>query len=368
VSATLEIDLALALRGFELCARWNTAERFLGLFGPSGAGKSTILQAIAGLRRDVRGIIRVGGETWLDSGRGVRVAPEARGCGYVPQEGLLFPHWDVEQNVLAGAERASSSGAASREPQRVFDVLELNALRSRSVTSLSGGERQRVALARALCSGPKLLLLDEPLASLDVARRQRILAYLVRVREEFAIPTLHVSHDAGETLVLCDEVLVLDGGKAVAQGAPREVLADPTATSFAREEGVQNVLRGPVAIDAGGTARLHVGSVAIVVSSHGVEDGRQAIFALRADDVVLAVAEIAGISAQNDLPGVVREIRGAADDTGGSGELLVTADADGGLRLVAAVTPLARARLELVPGRRVRLVFKAHACRLLTQI
>ncbi|HKN46653.1 MAG TPA: ATP-binding cassette domain-containing protein, partial [Candidatus Polarisedimenticolia bacterium] len=162
------LDLTLSLERFSLSIRWETAETSLGIFGPSGAGKTTILESVAGLRR-AEGLIRVNGRTWLDSARGLYVPPERRGVGYVPQDALLFPHKNVVENVMSGqrrAERAARNGVA---PHRVLDVLELAHLAGRHVASLSGGERQRVALGRALCSGPDLLALDEPLASLDLA-------------------------------------------------------------------------------------------------------------------------------------------------------------------------------------------------------
>src|SRR5437899_8925254 len=165
------LDLTVPLDRFTLSIAWETSERFLGIFGPSGAGKTTILEAIAGLRRTARGVIRLDGRTCLDSERGIDLPPELRGVGYVPQDGLLFPHRDVFGNLLAGWRRAVQAaaplGSEPRRrlaPERVLEVLELASLARRPIATLSGGEQRRVALGRALCSGPDLLLLDEPLA------------------------------------------------------------------------------------------------------------------------------------------------------------------------------------------------------------
>src|SRR5882672_887390 len=166
MSGGIDLDFRVPLGRFALSLVWKTADSSLGLFGPSGAGKTTALEAIAGLRRDAQGFIRVNDETWLDTSRGLRTPPEERGVGYVPQDTLLFPHRDVMGNLTAGRRRAERPGAKRLSAERVVEVLELGDLRSRAITTLSGGERQRVALGRALCSGPGLLLLDEPLASL----------------------------------------------------------------------------------------------------------------------------------------------------------------------------------------------------------
>ncbi|MEO1369111.1 MAG: ATP-binding cassette domain-containing protein, partial [Acidobacteriota bacterium] len=191
---TLELDLELPLDRFTLEVRGRFEAPSLGVFGASGAGKTSLLQLIAGLRRPRRGKIRLGDEVWFDSEAGLFVRPEKRRLGYVPQDGLLFPHWDVRQNLLAGAGRVEAAAEAREIFRETVALLELDALLERSVTSLSGGERQRVALGRALCSGPSLLLLDEPMASLDLGLRRRLLPFLGRIREELTVPMLLISH------------------------------------------------------------------------------------------------------------------------------------------------------------------------------
>ena len=360
------LDITLSLERFKLSVRWETAESSLGIFGPSGAGKTTILEAVAGLRK-AEGLIRVDGSTWLDSARGHRVPPERRGVGYVPQDALLFPHKNVLENLMSGrrrAERAARNGVA---PDRVLDVLELADLAGRHVASLSGGERQRVALGRALCSGPDLLALDEPLASLDPALRRRILPYLFRVREEFGIPTLYVSHEATEIKTLCREVMVLAAGKAVAFGRPDEVFTDPAILPMTRAEGFENVLRGVVvaATDSAAIVEPEPG-LRIAVAATDLVVGNRAVLAVRADDLILATERPAGLSAQNILEGDVREIR-ALDPVEAPGGPIFVSVTLRGLRtpLVATITRQASGSLSLREGMPVFLVCKAHSVRVL---
>ncbi|MEE3178395.1 MAG: ATP-binding cassette domain-containing protein, partial [Verrucomicrobiota bacterium] len=184
-------------------AEFTGSRRVTGLFGASGSGKTTWLETMAGLRRSARGFIQFGETVWLDSDARIDVPPEQRGIGYVPQDHLLFPHMTVRRNLQSGQQRAAVSGHDfKRMLEDVVDVLELDSLLERGVRELSGGERQRVALGRALCSGPRLLLLDEPLASLDLQLRLRILPFLQRVRDHFDVPMLVVSHNPIELQAL----------------------------------------------------------------------------------------------------------------------------------------------------------------------
>ena len=180
------------------------------LFGPSGAGKTTTLDAIAGLRRPSTGRIVVAGRVLFDSSRAIDLPPHARHVGYVPQDPALFPHMNVRRNVLYG--RRSGQKLAL---DAVVSMLEVGDLLERRVPDLSGGERQRVALARALMSAPDVLLLDEPLAAVDLERRRRILPYLLRVRDDLGVPVIYVSHDRSEVDQLADRIVVLEQGRAV---------------------------------------------------------------------------------------------------------------------------------------------------------
>jgi molybdate transport system ATP-binding protein len=302
----LFLDIKVPLERFDVAVQWESLERSLGIFGHSGAGKTTILESIAGLRPQVRGRIEVWGSKWLDSGAGVNLPPERRRVGYVPQDTLLFPHQDVLGNLLSGARRAGNPFLPKISPEKVLEVLELEPLKRASVTELSGGERQRVALGRALCSGPGLLLLDEPMAGLDLLLRRRILSYLLRVREEFDLPTIYVSHDATEMSILSQEVMVLSEGKRVARGRPEKVFLDSGVLPMFREEGFENVLEGRAleAKDSGLLVEIEPGLDALVPAPDSPGAGR-VIFGLRAEDILLATRPPQGISAQNILSDAV---------------------------------------------------------------
>jgi molybdate transport system ATP-binding protein len=203
----IAVDIELAQGSFTLTAAFELAGGAAALFGPSGSGKTTILDAIAGLRAPRRGAIAIAGRVLYSSDARVNVPPHMRHVGYVPQDVALFPHMDVRRNLVYG-----SHSGASPDLDRVLSMLEIDSLVDRRVTELSGGERQRVALGRALMSGPSLLLLDEPLAAVDVPLRRRILPYLRRIRDEMRIPILYVSHDRDEVDELADAVVRLERG------------------------------------------------------------------------------------------------------------------------------------------------------------
>jgi molybdate transport system ATP-binding protein len=206
------IALSFTIRqgDFTLAVNEQLTGRVAALFGPSGSGKTTVLDAIAGLRRPQAGTIAIGNHIVFSADRRVDVPVHQRHVGYVPQDVALFPHMNVRSNVSYGRRPGQRP-----DIDAVTAILEVRQLLDRSVGQLSGGERQRVALARALMSGPELLLLDEPLAAVDVELRRRIIPYLVRVRDELSVPILYVTHDRAEARRLADEVLVLDNGRVV---------------------------------------------------------------------------------------------------------------------------------------------------------
>ena len=212
----LVFDVSLQQGEFTLQVRESSRVEVLGLFGPSGSGKTTLLETIAGLRTPARGEIRVGGATLFDSARAVNLPPRDRHIGYVPQDVLLFPHLDVRSNLRYGART---------ELESLVEILDIGPLLHRRVNNLSGGERQRVAIGRALVTKPALMLLDEPLAAVDRARREQILPYLLRIRRELHVPLIYVTHDPRELSQIADRVLVIDDGRAVREGLPQEVLS-----------------------------------------------------------------------------------------------------------------------------------------------
>ena len=206
----IALDIELTQGTFTLAVAVQLEARAAALFGPSGAGKTTILDAIAGIRTPRRGSIVIGDRVLFSSAAGINLPAHRRHVGYVPQDVALFPHMNVRRNLLYGRHPG-----ASPDLERVVGMLEIDELLGRDVNDLSGGERQRVAVGRALMSGPSLLLLDEPLAAVDVPLRRRIMPYLQRVRDELKIPIVYVSHDRDEVEALADVVVRVDQGRVI---------------------------------------------------------------------------------------------------------------------------------------------------------
>lgn len=213
----IALDFELHQGDFTLVARHELAGRVTVLFGPSGSGKTTILDAIAGLRRPRSGRIDLNGRTLFDAQAGVDLPPHHRRLGYVPQDIALFPHMNVRRNVLYGRRPGQKLAL-----ETVASMLQIGTLLDREITGLSGGEKQRVALARALMSAPELLLLDEPLAAVDLELRRKILPDLETVRDELGVPIVYVTHDREEARRFGDEVVVLANGRIAAAGPASE--------------------------------------------------------------------------------------------------------------------------------------------------
>lgn len=212
----LRVEVEKQLGEFTLAAAFTSEGRVTGLFGASGAGKTSLINMIAGLLRPDRGIIALDGETLDDTSKHLHVPPHRRRIGYVFQDARLFPHLDVRQNLDYGR-RMNRLADDPAQRTRVTDLLDIGGLMDRRPGKLSGGERQRVALGRALLSKPRLLLLDEPLGSLDEGRKVEILPYLVRLRDE-GIPMVYVSHDAAELRQLATQIVMLRNGQVTALG------------------------------------------------------------------------------------------------------------------------------------------------------
>jgi molybdate transport system ATP-binding protein len=213
----LRVEVFKQLGEFSIEASFTSEGRVTGLFGASGAGKTSLINMIAGLLKPDRGIIAIDNETLDDTAGRVHVPPYRRRIGYVFQDARLFPHLDVSQNLdygrrMNGLKRDGASEA------RITDLLDIGGLKDRRPGQLSGGERQRVALGRALLSKPRLLLLDEPLGSLDEGRKVEILPYLMRLRDEAGIPMVYVSHDAAELRQLATQIVMLRNGRVTALG------------------------------------------------------------------------------------------------------------------------------------------------------
>lgn len=359
--------MKLSLRGVRLKAGDFSLEidaefgaRVTGLFGVSGSGKSTLVEIIAGLRRPEAGIVMIGDEVVTDVARGVHRPPDKRGVGFVPQDGALFPHLSVAGN-LSFAERRASTQNKVFNREHVCALLGIEGLLARRPLELSGGERQRVALARALVSAPRLLLLDEPLAALDAARKATILPYLQRVRDEFSVPVLYVSHVPQEILALCDDMAVLADGRLLQQGPVEEVFRRPVSPAVAHIVGVETVVPGRVLGGEGELAAVTVGKVRVVGLAAQLTGGvSDVLVSIRAEDVMLLTARSAPTtSARNRLTGTVVAFvsQGAT----------VRVELDCGFPLTALLTRQAVAELELVTGSEVVALIKAPSVHLIAR-
>lgn len=343
---TLDVDLVLPGRGVS------------ALFGPSGSGKTTLLRAIAGLERAAGGTVSINGETWQDDAAGIFLPPHRRALGFVFQEANLFPHLSVRGNLEYGRRRAA---ARAHTPRVDFDhtvtLLDLGPLLDRTPDNLSGGERQRVAIARALLASPRLLLLDEPLASLDLERKREILPYLERLHDELEIPVLYVSHAADEVVRLADHLVLLADGRVVASGPLNGVLARIDLPQVqAQDIGV--VLAGTVAAanEAYGLLELDVPGGRLQVAHAQAPVGTRLRVQIHSRDVSLALEKPRDTSVLNLLPARVEKEHAAP----GAAHVHVLLDA-GGAPLIARITRLSRDRLHLAPGVAVWAQIKAVA-------
>lgn len=360
----LEMNFRLPLDRFALEVNYTTTRQVTGVFGVSGAGKTSLLESIAGLRRKVQGVIRLGTDTWVDSRNKQYVPPNRRHIGYVPQESLLFPHKNVRENLRAGAGRARETGQPLEQIfERVVELLDVRHLLTRRVGTLSGGERQRVALGRAICSGPRLLLLDEPLASLDVGLRYKILPFLHRIKKEFQLPMILVSHDPVEVQALCDELLVLKDGKVINQGAPREVLTNPDIFPIASREGFQNIFPAIVQRHEAEITILSMGdeqsTVEIVAPRVDATAGTHILVSIAAYEIILGTQRPVGLSARNILPARILSIESA-----GTLNLLTAQLAKDVPNLVVELTEHSCRDMDLAPDKPIYLIIKTASWRI----
>ena len=323
------------------------------LVGRSGCGKSTLINLLAGLLTPQQGHISIDGTTLYDDA-GIDVPPEQRAVGYVFQDARLFPHLSAAANLRYGANRARGRDRGIGFDATV-DLLGLGALLARHPHELSGGERQRVAIGRALLAQPRLLLLDEPLASLDTARREEILPALERLRDETALPMVYVSHQFDEVLRLATQVVVMEAGRVSACGDLAAVSRSPALVPLVGTEGLGAVVEGEVESAAGGLARVRVGGGVLQVET-ALAPGQRVRIQLLARDVMLAIEPPRGLSVRNSLGGVIRTL----EDDGGSCLLAVDV---GGPMVLVRVTQEARGALRLQPGLAVWVLVKAVSLR-----
>jgi molybdate transport system ATP-binding protein len=349
---TLSIHLRHAFPGFTLEADITAGPGVTALFGRSGAGKTTIINAVAGLLTPLSGRITLGPVTLLDTARGINLPPHRRRIGYVFQDARLFPHLTVRQNLLYGARFARRTDGP--DLARISDLLGIKALLDRRPGALSGGERQRVALGRAILAAPALLLMDEPLAALDEARKADILPYLERLRDDLHLPILYVSHALPEIARLADTLVLIEDGRVTAAGPTATLLADPaTAPALGLREAGALLTARLAGQDSDGLTRLDTAAGPLWLPRLDAAPGSPVRLRILAQDVMIATERPQGISALNILPATVTDIR-TGDGPGALVQLAVGRD-----HLLARITRRSATALGLSPGLKVFAVLKA---------
>ena len=349
--STLALHVTLERADFTLEVRYELAlEGITALFGPSGSGKTTLLRVIAGLERSARGSVTFDGNAW--QGANSWLPPDRRGVGYVFQDGRLFPHLTVQKN-LEFAARRSTRGAIAFDA--VVAAFDLKALLGRRPGSLSGGEQQRVAIARALLTSPRLLLMDEPLSSLDVGRKREILPLIEQLPRQFGVPVLYVTHNVDEVARLASHVLLLAGGRVAAYGTVAEVFERVDLETYVGGLEAGTVLRTRVAEHRDGVATLVVGGERLRVPMVDAPVGAVRPIRIHARDVAIATERPRHLSIRNVLAAKILRIEPSAT---GSVELLLDVE---GEHLRSRITRDACDELELKVDQYVFALIKSVA-------
>jgi molybdate transport system ATP-binding protein len=323
------------------------------LFGPSGSGKTTILRCLAGLERPQEGFIRLGEEVWFDAAAQIDRPPQQRRLAYVAQDYALFPHLTVEQNIRFGM---NGRGAAPGDVAALLQTVHLEGMAARLPAELSGGERQRVALARALARAPRLILLDEPLAALDLPLRDPMRRELRHFLHLIDVPSVVVTHDRVDALTLGDRMAVLAGGFIRQTGPVPSVFSRPVDLDVAASVGVETVVPGDIVQAADGLVTVRVGASELHVAEPAFV-ARSVFACIRAEDVTLDVSPRGEVSARNQLKGRVTGIQPEG--------AVVRVTLDCGFALSALITRPACDEMRLAPGSAVTAVVKATAIHLI---
>ncbi|QRM56550.1 molybdenum ABC transporter ATP-binding protein [Sinorhizobium sp. BG8] len=353
---TLLVEIRHRLGAFTLDASFLSSRGVTALFGRSGSGKTSLIRAIAGLSTPDEGRIALDGDVLLDTARKIRVPMHRRRFGYVFQEPRLFPHLTVRQNLNYGR-WFSPRGARKADLGQIVTLLGISALLDRRPANLSGGEKQRVAIGRALLSSPRMLLMDEPLAALDEARKAEILPYLEKLRDETNIPIIYVSHSVAEVARLADRVVLMNDGRIEAIGAASEILSGPSIVLAADRREAGSVLAGTVTrFDTNHRlAIVQLKNRELVIPNVHAEIGNAVRLHIPARDVMLSTVSPEGISALNILEGTIAAI---AED--GDGMANVRVDC-GGDAITARITVLSVEKLKLAPAKPVFAIVKTVA-------
>lgn len=348
---TLHVFLQHCFDGFDLDIRFDAPPGLTVLFGPSGAGKTTLINAVAGLLRPDRGRITADDWVLLDTDSGQNLPPHRRRLGYIFQEGRLFPHLTVRQNLLYG--RWCAPRAARREdPARVIEMLGISHLLDRRPGALSGGERSRVAIGRALLAAPKLILADEPLAALDEARKAEILPYFERLRDEVTVPILYVTHALPEVARLATTVIALRQGRVAAAGPAAQVLGDSAAVG-ARAAAATLTARVVAHHAEDGLTEMITAAGPLWLPRVVDAPGTPLRIRILAHEVILSRDRPSGLSALNILPGTITRIHQ------GDGPGAVVHLAIGSEEILIRITRRACAALDLKTGDSAHAILKS---------
>lgn len=352
-STEIRLDFRKSLGGFTLEVKCTLGTKVSAFLGVSGSGKSTLLNCVSGTLTPDEGEIAFGDEVLYASASKINLPPEKRRFGYVFQEGYLFPHLTVAQNIRYGQPNPRKSSDA-------IDVLEISDLLQRYPKELSGGQRQRVAIARALAMEPRMLLMDEPLAALDSALKNRIIPYLHHVKDAFDIPILYITHAFSEAMALADEAFLIADGVIMASGEPHRLLTAPSAMPIAQLTGVENTLFLPVTTSdkARGLTSLEIGNQSLIIPYIDIEVGGVVPIAIRAEDIIISLEPNLSISARNILRGTIQYLDVKSERTWVS--VLVEWH-----HLAVKITHEAREQLQLKEGLEVYCVIKASAINIL---
>ena len=364
LTARIRKSFTGAEREFSLDVELNATPGFTILFGPSGSGKTTLLDCVAGLAAPDAGRIAVGERVLFDANTAINRPVAKRAVGYVLQDLALFPHLTVQQNVEYGLGHLPCTERRQRA-QAMLQEFRIDHLDQQRPAKISGGERQRVALARSLVTDPCVLLLDEPLAALDVATKSKIIDDLRLWNQVHRIPILYVTHSREEVMALGERVLVIDHGRIVAQGTPHQVLRAPLQETVAQLAGFENIFDAAVYLiheDRGTmTCRLQgnqsESSVLLETPLIRAELGSRLRVGLRAGDILLAIAKPVGLSARNVIAGKLVSLERR--------DMMISARVDCGVEMEVHLTLAARDALQLEAGREVWLVIKTHSCHLM---
>ncbi len=354
----LSADIEYTKGKFKLSASLDIVERVTGVFGPSGSGKTTFMHLLAGLQQPDKGIIRLGNRECFNSATGLRLPPHKRGVGYVFQEGRLFPHLSVQQNLLYAKNKLSQSEAYF---SNLIDLLEIGPLLKFRPTQLSGGQKQRVAIGRALLSNAQLLLLDEPFSALDMGLRKQVIAYLNRIIGQLNIPVMIVSHDLQDLLMLTQSMVLIDKGKISAPNSYFELVKSGRILEISGHiHNAFNVFKGRVVGNepARGITKIVVEGAPDILLSLESEDaeypiGKEVQVSLRGADVAVGLSRIPDISIRNQLEGTVEELFQHKN------HLICIVDC--GIKIITRLTLESGNNLRLAKGLQVFCLFKSLA-------